>query len=937
MKNVIKKTIVLGFIILYGSILSTGLAQAEVEFELSNPGSPAPIDYEAFGEFINIGNANYNYKIIDRQGLIKVAGEGVFPDMQSVTEDPLYKKYKAEDKLSGNHWNFVDIDDHALSFYRWATAAESPGVKQYQIAFALEKAGLYEQAIKAYYAILIHFPKEIGWTYFNTPWYVGKVSISKIKYLCRKYPELGLRLDGARIKINKGFDSNTRNDEFATINPGKLVSVKDNPLKKIDLSKEKVIKEIGDDHIKLVKYKNGHWQYLVDGKPFIIKAISYKPVKIGQSPDEGTEQNWMLQDNNNNGLIDAAYEAWVDKNDNGIQDTDEESVGDFKLMHDMGVNTLRLYHHASNKELLRDMYDKYGIMVMMGDFVGMYTVGSGASWSEGTDYTNEEQKANMLKSVQKMVNDFKNEPYILMWVLGNENNYPGVFGHVGGGGNASKYPKEYYAFINELALWVKENDPQHRPVAICNGDTLFFDTLAENCPDVDIFGANSYQGNQGFVFWQDVADLYDRPVVITEFGCPAFHEGQSEEVAENEQADYNWGTWTDIAANSAGQNGVGNALGGVVFEWVDGWWKSGQAPFFSPYIHEPNGQWKGPFPNGWSYEEWFGLCSQGDGKDSPFLRKLRKSYFVYQDLWTKSEVYDPIYAAGRINVGDQDVFVNSGEGFNVIQDIPEAHEIYALKKDDNNNLYAAGNYFGRGRVWKSDGKAWSKGITLDKSLVAYCLAKDAQGEIWTAGAGENKVWKINDGMAEGENIPGASGIYALCFDNQDRLWAAGADLNVTNIWVRADGVWVAGGSLMGSESIHALTVDKSGTVWAGGKGKTNRKLWSYNEHKNKWGKGVVLEGCEAVYALLIDEAGNLWVAGAGENKIWRYNGQEWDLAAGFHDCTAIYSLTQDIDGNIYAGGWSLARTAKVWKYNGSNWDEGVELKGFVIRAIEAIP
>ena len=103
------------------------------------------------------------------------------------------------------------------------------------------------------------------------------------------------------------------------------------------------------------------------------------------------------------------------------------------------------------------------------------------------------------------------------------------------------------------------------------------------------------------------------------------------------------------------------------------------------------------------------------------------------------------------------------------------------------------------------------------------------------------------------------------------------------------------------------------------------------------GKGVVLEGCEAVYALLIDEAGNLWAVGAGENKIWRYNGQEWDLAAGFHDCTAIYSLTQDIDGNIYAGGWSLARTAKVWKYNGSNWDEGVELKGFVIRAIEAIP
>jgi ligand-binding sensor domain-containing protein len=142
---------------------------------------------------------------------------------------------------------------------------------------------------------------------------------------------------------------------------------------------------------------------------------------------------------------------------------------------------------------------------------------------------------------------------------------------------------------------------------------------------------------------------------------------------------------------------------------------------------------------------------------------------------------------------------------------------------------------------------------------------------------------------------------------------------------------------MGSETIHALAVDKTGIVWAGGKSKTNRKLWSYDEHKNKWDKGIVLDNCEAVYALLVDKDGNLWVAGAGGNKVWRYNGQEWDLAVDFHDCTAIYSLTQDIDGNIYAGGWSQARTAKVWKYDGSNWDEGVELKGFVIRAIEAIP
>jgi beta-glucuronidase len=41
----------------------------------------------------------------------------------------------------------------------------------------------------------------------------------------------------------------------------------------------------------------------------------------------------------------------------------------------------------------------------------------------------------------------------------------------------------------------------------------------------------------------------------------------------------------------------------------------------------------GPFLDGGAYEEWFGLCSQGDGKDSPFKRQLRKAYFMYRDLW----------------------------------------------------------------------------------------------------------------------------------------------------------------------------------------------------------------------------------------------------------------------------------------------------------------
>ena len=591
-------------------------------FKLADKGTEEIVHYEKYGKFAGIGTSDYSYTIIDQAGLSKAVGEGIHPNASSVLKDPLYQELKKEGKLDGTHWDYINKPQYRENFYKWATAAEDRGVKLFYTALALEKAGHIKHAIKAYQALVVHFPKTIGWTYWKTPWYVGQVAIDRINFLCRSNPGMGWKLEGASILIKNGYDDDVRNDKFI-VRPGRIIKVKPSQVceRPRNLNGQEVIQSIGDDHIRLNQYEDRSWQLLVDNKPYIIKGIAYEPSKIGQSPDQGTLEDWMQHDYNTNNKVDGPYDTWVDYNRNDIQDADEKSVGDFRLLWEMGCNTIRVYHHASNKPLLRDLYENFGIMSMLGDFIGAYAIGSGATWYGGTDYSDPLQQQNMLDSIKKMVEEYKDEPYVLLWILGNENNY-------GVANNAKKDPTSYYKFVNKAAEYIKSIDPHKRPVAVCNGEIKFLDIFAKECPSVDIFGLNAYRGEHGFGhLWHTVKDEADKPVLITEYGCPAHNIYANEEEGEAQQAEYLKNCWVDIATNS-GPYGKGNALGGVLFEWVDEWWKA-----YEPTLHDIKPLWAGSFPDGWMHEEWLGIASQGNGKDSPFKRVLRKSYYEYKKLW----------------------------------------------------------------------------------------------------------------------------------------------------------------------------------------------------------------------------------------------------------------------------------------------------------------
>lgn len=581
-------------------------------------------DYAKYGEFENLNEHQFRYVITDRSGLVEAVGPGVYPNKADLRTDLRYQEMNRDGALEGPLEKFLPDVDPELAFYKWGSLKGVPyqGLRQFNIGRCFELLGYPKRAFNAYYSAVLNFPREICWQN-GRPWYVGVAALDAAYRLLEEHPEWELQLEGARIDIQNGFDKKGTNDRFV-INPGRFVK---GPVPAEDvltkLGRERQTR--GHGEVRLAKYGNGHWQLLVDNEPYVVRGICYSPSPVGRSPDlDGylPHSDWMTLDDNHNGLVDAPYDAWVDANRDNAQDESEPAVGDFELMRRMGANTVRLYHHGDNKPLLRDLNRRYGMRVLMGDLMGAYTVGSGAEWEDGTDYSNAEQRQRMRESIRSMVMEHRNEPYILMWVLGNENNY-------GEKNNANRDPIAFYKFAETMARMVRALDPNH-PVALCNGELDNLDLIAQYCPSVDVIAINAYRGENGLgsSFWRTIDRVWKKPVLVSEFGAPAYNQIQSQEQAEDFQARYLLAGWDDVVKHAAGHQ-VGNAIGGVIFSWVDEWWKAG--PSFEPWVHDELPQSRGPFPGGFMYEEWLGITSQGDGEHSPYLRQLRPAYYAFRD------------------------------------------------------------------------------------------------------------------------------------------------------------------------------------------------------------------------------------------------------------------------------------------------------------------
>jgi hypothetical protein len=311
------------------------------------------------------------------------------------------------------------------------------------------------------------------------------------------------------------------------------------------------------------------------------------------------------------------------------------------LLRNIGVNTIRQYTGVP-VEWVNYIYENYGIFTVLNHSFGRYGLTLKNKWEPNTDYANPLVKDVLLKEVKEMVKQYSNAPGILMFLLGNENNY-GLFWQ---GAETENIPvkdrkstiaaKNLYKLFNEGASAMKAVS-KLRPVAICNGDLLYLDIIAKYCTAVDILGINIYRGLSFGDAYENVKKKYGKPVMLTEFGADAYNTITNTE-DQKAQAECLKTNWKEIYANAAGFGKAGNSIGGFTFQFSDGWWKSGQTINLDKHditASWSNGGYQNDFKKGVNNmnEEWFGICAKGPTNEKGvYALYPREAYYTLKEV-----------------------------------------------------------------------------------------------------------------------------------------------------------------------------------------------------------------------------------------------------------------------------------------------------------------
>lgn len=247
---------------------------------------------------------------------------------------------------------------------------------------------------------------------------------------------------------------------------------------------------------------------------------------------------------------------------------------DIPLMQAAGINVVRTYEPITDTAVL-DALHQAGIKVLM----TVYAYGG-----------------NEPSSAVSVVNAAKDHPAVLLWLVGNEWNYNGLY--------VGLSLEESRDLIQKAAELVKQADPNHL-VATVYGELPGAATISA-LSAIDVWGINSYRGlsfGDLFMSWESLSGL---PMFLAEYGADAYdaRNGGSENLVA--QAEATSALAQELEENAARSGGV--TSGGAIFEWADEWWKDGDG---DDSVHDVGGvaPGGGPHPDATFNEEWWGIVT----------------------------------------------------------------------------------------------------------------------------------------------------------------------------------------------------------------------------------------------------------------------------------------------------------------------------------------
>ena len=363
-------------------------------------------------------------------------------------------------------------------------------------------------------------------------------------------------------------------------------------------------------------HDNNGWKLLVDDNSYYIKGMVWGYIPIGEN---------------------YAYNLWA-KSEEHIKNVLEH---EFNLMKEAGVNTIRSFGSIPPKWVTY-IYRKYGIMTIMNHLAGRYGYTINGAWKPTLDYSDKITRQVLKENIIDFINKYKDTPGVLMFALGNENNYSLEWTsfeieNLPEGERYKEKAKYLYSLYDEIIKDGKEIDPNH-PFAIVNGDIQYLGLVAEYCKNLDILGVNAYRGASFTDMWERVDKELNLPVMLTEFGSDAFDALENEE-DQTSQAKIVKSNWQEIYNKSYGNGEEGNSIGGLQFEWRDEWWKYKQDE--NLFVHDRHASWSN---GGYSFdfiagvnnmnEEWFGICRMGEPNQAGvYEAEPRMAYYVLKEIW----------------------------------------------------------------------------------------------------------------------------------------------------------------------------------------------------------------------------------------------------------------------------------------------------------------